>query len=120
MLHHVLKSKIHRATVTDEHLHYIGSISIDQALMDAAGIILNERVLVTNLNMGTRFETYAIPAPHNSGKICLNGPTARLGLPGDIVVIMAFGIVSDDEKVEPKVVFVDSKNRITKAAISED
>jgi len=97
MLIHVLKSKIHRVTVTDANLNYKGSITIDPALMDAANIIPNEKVAVVNNNNGERFETYVIEGERNSGVICLNGAAARLVQPGDVVIIMAYAMMEMEE-----------------------
>ncbi|MBN1436444.1 MAG: aspartate 1-decarboxylase [Sedimentisphaerales bacterium] len=112
----LLKSKIHRATVTDANLHYTGSITIDQDLMDAAGILPYEKVLVANLDNGTRHETYTVPGERGSGVILTMGAAARLVHPGDRVIIMAFAEFDPTEVPDhkPKVVIVDDKNRITK------
>ena len=88
MLIHVVKSKIHRVTVTEANLNYIGSITLDEDLMDAANIIANEKVSIVNNNNGERFETYVIKGERGSGVVCLNGAAARLVQPGDIVIIM--------------------------------
>lgn len=114
MLLNMLKGKIHCATVTQANLKYMGSITIDKALMDAAGILENERVQVVNNNNGARLETYVIPGDANSGVICLNGSAARCVQPDDIVIIMAYALMDEDEakKNVPKVVMVDEKNRI--------
>lgn len=108
------KSKIHRATVTEANLNYVGSITIDQDLMDAADILENEKVQVVNNNNGARLETYVIPGPRSSGAICLNGAAARLVQPGDSVIIISYAWVDDKEARahRPQVVFVDEKNRI--------
>ena len=111
----VVKSKIHRATVTQADLKYIGSITIDEDLMDAAGIIANEKVSIVNNNNGARFETYVIRGERGSGVVCLNGAAARLVQPGDVVIIMAYAWMDAEEArtFEPKVVFPDSKtNRL--------
>lgn len=107
----VLKSKIHRVTVTEANLDYIGSITIDSALMEAAGIIPGERVFIVDNNNGERFDTYAIPGPAGSGVICLNGAAARKVHRGDIVIIMAYAMVTPEEGVEmkPRLVFPDTK-----------
>ncbi|WP_288054074.1 aspartate 1-decarboxylase [Caloranaerobacter azorensis] len=97
MMINLFKSKIHRATVTEANLNYVGSITIDEALMEAAGIIENERVQVVNINNGARLETYVIKGERNSGVICLNGAAARLVQPGDKVIIMAYCWVDKDE-----------------------
>ena len=110
MLVHVVKSKIHRATVTEANLNYIGSITIDEDLMDAANIIANEKVSIVNNNNGERFETYVITGERGSGMICLNGAAARLVQPGDIVIIMAFAMMDMEEAriFKPAVIFPDT------------
>lgn len=110
----VLKSKIHRATVTEANLNYVGSITIDEAIMEAVDIIENEKVQVLNVNNGERFETYAIKGKRNSGVICLNGAAARKACPGDVVIIISYALMDFDEaKVfTPKVVFPDKDNKI--------
>ncbi|MBI2843467.1 MAG: aspartate 1-decarboxylase [Armatimonadetes bacterium] len=105
------KGKIHRAAVTCTDVNYEGSISIDQDLLDAAGILDGEFVHVWNVSNGDRFETYAIPAARGSGEICVNGAAARRCEPGDKVIIVAF--VLTDEPVARRVVLVDDQNRIT-------
>lgn len=116
MRRRMCKSKIHRATVTDANLQYEGSITIDVRLLEAADILPYEMVQVLNINTGDRFETYAIPGKRGKGDICLNGAAARLGEPGDKVIILS--VVDVEESVvrqfKPKMVFVDSKNRISK------
>ena len=109
----LLKSKIHRATVTDANLDYYGSISIDQDLMDAAGVLPYEHVLVASLANGTRHETYVISAPRGSGVICSNGAAAHLVSPGDKVIIMAFADFESDEIAahKPKIIVVGENNR---------
>ena len=111
MLVEILKSKIHRATVTEANLNYIGSITIDEALMNAAGIMENERVHIVNNNNGARFSTYVIKGEKNSGVVCLNGAAARLVQPGDVVIIMAYAMMSQEEATtfNPKVVFPEAK-----------
>lgn len=108
------KSKIHRATVTDANLNYVGSITIDKALMDAADLLPYEQVQVVNVNNGARFETYVIEGERNSGTICINGAAARLACPGDLVIIISYGTYDEKELsgFEPKVVHVDGENRI--------
>jgi aspartate 1-decarboxylase len=110
----MLKAKIHRATVTEADLGYEGSISIDRALLEAAGLLVHERVDVYNCNNGERFSTYIIPG--SPGEICLNGAAARKVLPGDQVIIAAYVQVNEREAEvhEPVVVFVDGENRITR------
>ncbi len=106
----VLKSKIHRVTVTEARLDYIGSITIDRELMDAAGIIEGERVYIVNNNNGQRLDTYVIPGEAGSGVICLNGAAARLVQPGDIVIIMSYASMPLEEAREfrPTVIFPDT------------
>lgn len=115
MLRTFLKSKIHRATVTEANLNYNGSITIDQALMEAADILPHERVQVVSVTTGHRFETYAIVGERNSGVICLNGAAARLVQPGDIVILMTYAQLTpqDYADLRPRIVLVDEKNRIT-------
>ncbi|MEQ9187437.1 MAG: aspartate 1-decarboxylase [Cryomorphaceae bacterium] len=108
----VLKSKIHRVKVTDANLDYIGSIEIDQALMEAANIIEGEKVQIVNINNGERFETYAITGKRNSGIISLNGPAARRVMQGDIVIIISYASMEFEEakKFKPFVIFPDEKS----------
>ena len=114
MILNLLKAKIHCATVTEANLHYMGSITIDEALMEKAGILPNERVQVVNNNNGERLETYTIPGPRGSGVICLDGAAARLAQPGDIVIIMAYAFFQEDEAktYQPTVVMVDDDNHV--------
>lgn len=111
----MLHGKIHRATVTEADLHYVGSLTVDTDLLRAADILPNEQVLVVNLANGARLETYAIEGPAGSGVICANGAAAHHIHPGDIVIIMAYHLVDDAEarSVRPRVVFVDQHNKIT-------
>lgn len=113
MLRTMLKSKIHRATVTGTELHYEGSITVDRKLLDAAGILPGEQVHVLNVNTGDRLITYAIQAPRGSGTVLLNGPAARAGVPGDKVIILSYCQLADDElrRHKPVVVHVDGHNR---------
>ena len=106
----ILKSKIHRVSVTQANLNYIGSITIDEDLMDAANIIANENVSIVNNNNGERFETYVITGERGSGTICLNGAAARLVQPGDVIIIMAFAMMEMEEarKFKPAVIFPDT------------
>ena len=106
----VLKSKIHRVTVTEARLDYIGSITIDEDLLEAAGILPGERVYIVNNNNGARLDTYTIPAPRREGTICLNGAAARLVQPGDIVIIMSYATMTPDEArtFKPTVIFPDT------------
>lgn len=114
MLLNMLKGKIHCATVTQADLNYMGSITIDEALMDSAGILANERVQVVDNNNGARLETYVIPGERGSGVICLNGAAARCVQPGDIVIIMAYALMDEKEArgFVPTVVMVDGKNQV--------
>ena len=109
----VLKSKIHRATVTGADLNYEGSISIDKNLLNAAGIMTYEMVQVVNLNNGARFETYVIEGKAGSGEVMLNGPAARLGQVGDLIIIIAYAILykEEAEKFKPTIIMVDSNNK---------
>lgn len=110
----VLKSKIHCATVTEANLNYVGSITIDEALMEAAGLIAGEKVHICNNNNGERFETYIIKGPRNSGCICLNGAAARKVQIGDVVIIMAYAYMTPEEAQshQPKVIFPTKENRL--------
>lgn len=115
MFRHLLKSKIHRATVTHCELHYEGSCAIDEDLLDASDIRENEQVHIWNINNGERFITYAIRAERGSGIVSLNGSAARRASVGDLVIIAAFGMVSDSQPAPhlPRLVFVDADNRAT-------
>lgn len=117
----MLKSKIHRATVTQSELNYVGSITIDKALMKVAGLFPYEKVQIADIDNGERFETYVIEGEENSGCICLNGAAARCVHTGDKIIIMAYAQLSVDEITEhqPKVVFVDGENRITEISACE-
>ncbi|ATD65135.1 aspartate 1-decarboxylase [Neisseria weixii] len=114
MFRTMLGGKIHRATVTEADLNYVGSITVDQDLLDAAGICVNEKVAIVNNNNGERLETYTIPGERGSGVVCLNGAAARLVQKGDIVIIMSYVLLSEPEVAnhEPKVVLVDEHNKI--------
>ena len=117
MLIEMMKSKIHRVTVTEANLNYIGSITIDQDLLDAANILEGERVYIVNNNNGERFDTYTISGERGSGVVCLNGAAARKVQPGDIVIIMAYAIMDFEEakSFKPAVVFPDTAtNRLIK------
>lgn len=116
----VLKSKIHRATVTDADINYIGSITIDEALMKAANLIEFEKVQVLNINNGERIETYVIKGKRGSGTICLNGAAARKFLPNDLVIIVSYALMDFGEakKFKPAIAFVDSKNKLVKGKTS--
>jgi aspartate 1-decarboxylase len=115
----MLKSKIHRATVTESALNYVGSISLGPELMRAADIVVNEQVCVLNINTGARFETYAIEG--ESRQVCLNGAAARLVQPGDLVIILTYADIDDAELAahEPALVFVDAKNVVISATAGD-
>ncbi len=117
----MLQGKIHRAVVTQAELNYVGSITIDTALMEAAGMVEYQKVQVVDVENGNRFETYTIAGEKNSGVICLNGAAARQALKGDHVIIMAYCMMDAEETKShsPKVVLVDSENKITKIASYE-
>lgn len=112
----MFKSKIHRAVVTQADLNYVGSITIDEALMEAADILPNEKVQVVNNNNGARLETYVIPGPRDSGVICLNGAAARLVQPGDTVIILTYAIMDRKEAADfkPKAILVDENNKVSR------
>ena len=116
MLLKVLRAKIHRATITEASVDYVGSITIDRDLMDAAGIGEHESVLVADLSNGQRFDTYVMEGPRGSGTICINGAAANLVTVGDLVIIMAFGYVDEAEapRVKPRIVLVDEANRVVR------
>lgn len=121
MFRNMMKSKIHRATVTEANLKYVGSITIDEELLEAADILPNEKVQVVNNNNGARLETYVIPGKRGERTICLNGAAARLVQVGDEVIIISYGIFTDEaaRTYEPKVVFVDEGNNPVKIAHEE-
>ena len=116
MFRRLMKSKIHRATITSADLHYEGSLTMDQDLLDAGDLVEFEEIQVVNVNNGARFSTYVIPGPRGSGVIQLNGAAARLGLPGDLVILISYGDYTDQEASHhtPRVVFVDDRNRMTR------
>jgi aspartate 1-decarboxylase len=120
MIRKMLKSKIHRATVTQADLHYVGSISIDRDLMDAADLLEGEQVAIADISNGARLETYVIPAPAGSGIIGINGAAARLVKAGDLVIIMSYAGLDESEAkaLKPRVVHVDGANRIV--SLGED
>ena len=117
MFLHILKSKIHCATVTEANLHYMGSITIDEELMEAAGLMAGEQVHVVNNSNGERIETYVITGERHSGCICLNGAAARKFLPGDQIIIMAYALMEPEEAkgFKPQVIFPDEHNRLAYA-----
>ena len=112
MLRELMKSKIHRATVTDAHLDYVGSLTLDRDLMDAVDLLEGEKVHVVNINTGGRFETYVIEGKRGSGVVCANGAAARLVQKGDLVIVIAYGFFDEAEarKHKPKIAFVDGRN----------
>ena len=114
MLRTMMKSKIHRATVTQADLHYVGSLTIDRDLMDAAGLLPGEQVDVVDVDNGNRLTTYAIEGARGTGVVCINGAAARLISPGDTVIIIAYAAMDDHEakSFEPQGVFVDKDNKI--------
>jgi aspartate 1-decarboxylase len=122
MLRQFLLGKIHRATVTRADLNYVGSITVDSALMEAAGFLEHEKVEVYNIANGARFATYAIPGAHSSGEIGINGAAAHLAKPGDLVIIASYGLLAPEEIAghAPKIVMVDSKNRAVSVASREE
>lgn len=111
---HMLKAKLHRGTVTEANINYTGSITIDSYLLKESGILAHEKVQVVNINNGERFETYVIEGEEHSGVICLNGAAARLVLPGDKVIIMAYALYSQDEaeNIDPPVFILNDNNEI--------
>ncbi|SEK18672.1 aspartate 1-decarboxylase [Parapedobacter koreensis] len=114
MVIEVLKSKIHRVRVTQAELNYVGSITIDEDLMDAANIIANEKVQIVNNNNGARFETYVIKGERGSGTVCLNGAAARLVQVGDVIIVISYALMDFEEakKYEPILVFPDENNQL--------
>lgn len=121
MFINLMKSKIHRARVTEANLNYVGSITIDEDLMDTADLMKNEKVQIVNNNNGNRFETYVIPGERGSGIICLNGAAARLVHPGDVIIIISYGLFERKEAKEfnPKIVFVDENNKVMEIKAEE-
>ena len=116
MLRRLMKSKIHRATITHADLHYEGSLTVDQDLLEAADLVKYEEIQVVNVNNGSRLSTYVIPGPRGSGVVQLNGAAARLGMPGDLVILISYGEYTEAEveQHQPRVVFVDGGNRIVR------
>lgn len=114
MLLEIFKAKIHQVTITQADLHYEGSLTVDMDLLEASGILPNEKVQVVNINNGNRFETYTIIGERGSGVIGLNGAAARLGLPGDKIIIISYAQMTPEEaqKFKPTVIVVDDKNKI--------
>lgn len=116
MIYTMMHGKIHRATITEANLEYVGSITIDEDLLDASGILPGEKVQIVNNNNGARLETYTIAGKRGSGVICLNGAAARCAMKGDIVIIIAYAQMDETEarSLKPKVVLVDENNRIVR------
>jgi aspartate 1-decarboxylase len=114
MLRTMMTSKIHRATVTQADLHYVGSVTVDRDLMDAAGLLEGERVAIVDVTNGARLETYVIPGERGSGVLGINGAAAHLVHPGDLVILIAYGMLDEAELADyaPRVVFVDRANRV--------
>ena len=112
----MLKAKIHRATVTQAALNYVGSITVDEALLEESGILEYEKVQIVDVENGARFETYTIAGERGSGVMCLNGAAARMVQPGDKIILMAYAQVTPEEagELKPRVLFVDEKNQVTK------
>ena len=116
MLINVMRAKLHRLTVTQADLNYIGSISLDPDLIEAAGLVEGERVQIVNINNGERLETYVITGERGTGQVCLNGPAARKVQPGDVIIVIAYGLMTPEEAkdFQPTVLFPDSAtNRLT-------
>lgn len=114
MLIEVFKSKIHRVKVTESDLNYIGSITIDEDLLDAAGILVGERVYIVNVNNGERFDTYTIPGKRGSGEVCVNGPAARKVQRGDIIIVIAYAQITPEEakSFQPKIIFPNEETNL--------
>jgi len=114
MLVEVVKSKIHRVKLTQAELHYVGSITIDEEIMDASNLIENEKVQIVNINNGERLETYVIKGDRGSRQVCLNGPAARKAQIGDIIIIISYALIEfeDAKKHKPTIIFPDKNNKI--------
>lgn len=122
MQYRMMAAKIHRATVTEADLNYVGSITLDRELLDASGLLPYEMVQITNLSNGTLWQTYILPGPAHRGDVCLNGPPARHFHPGDLIVVLGFRWVDDREMetYQPRTVFVDQHNHVTSVATAEE
>jgi aspartate 1-decarboxylase len=122
MFRTLMKSKIHRATVTEANLNYIGSITIDEDLIDLVDMLPNEKVQIVNNNNGARLETYIIPGPRGTGVICLNGAAARLVQTGDTVIIMSYAMMSDEEakKHQPTIAILGENNKVAQLLKAEE
>ncbi|MGM0899875.1 aspartate 1-decarboxylase [Mesobacillus maritimus] len=121
MFRTMMNAKIHRARVTEANLNYVGSITIDSDILDAVGLVANEKVQIVNNNNGARFETYIIPGQRGSGVVCLNGAAARLVQEGDVVIIISYALVAEDKVPyhQPKVAIMDEHNRIVEMLHAE-
>jgi len=121
MFRTMMNAKIHRARVTEANLNYVGSITIDTSILDAVGLVANEKVQIVNNNNGARFETYIIPGQRGSGVVCLNGAAARLVQEGDVVIIISYALVAEDKVPyhQPKVAIMDENNRIVEMLHAE-
>ncbi|MCY9664668.1 aspartate 1-decarboxylase [Paenibacillus alginolyticus] len=122
MFRTMMKAKIHRATVTEANLNYIGSITIDEDLIDLVGMLPNEKVQIVNNNNGARLETYIIPGPRGTGVICLNGAAARLVQTGDTVIIISYAMMTDEEakKHQPTVAIMSENNKVAQLLKEEE
>ncbi len=114
MYRNMMRAKLHRATVTEANLNYVGSITIDEDLLDAVGIYPHEQVQIVDNNNGARFETYTIAGPRGSGMICLNGAAARLVQPGDIIIVMAYSLMTDEQarSHHPRIAILGERNQV--------
>lgn len=121
MLRTMMKSKIHRATVTEANLNYVGSITIDEDILDLVDMYANEKVQIVNNNNGARFETYIIPGPRGSGAFCLNGAAARMVHVGDTIIVITYGLMDNEEakSYKPKIAFMDKNNKVIQTADEE-
>jgi aspartate 1-decarboxylase len=121
MLRTMMKSKLHRATVTEANLNYVGSITIDQDLIELIDVYENEKVQIVDNNNGSRFETYVIPGPRGSGVICLNGAAARLVQPGDKIIIISYGMMTSEEarNYKPLIAILDENNKVIQTTKEE-
>ena len=110
----ILKSKVHRAVITEANLNYVGSLTLDEDLMDAANMIENEKIQVVNVNNGERIETYLIKGGRGTGVVCLNGPAARKGAEGDVVIIISYALMDFEEakKFKPSIIFPGERNKL--------
>ncbi len=122
MQYRMMAAKIHRATVTEANLNYVGSITLDRELLDASGLKPYEMVQITNLSNGMLWQTYILPGPAHGGDVCLNGPPARHFHPGDLVVVLGFRWLDEEElgHYQPRTVFVDRDNHVTSVATAEE